>query len=64
VGGYHDAIILYIFNISKHEVADGNLKDDLKESINKLQGKEDEIDDQVRTIFKLETESLDLIEGK
>ena len=41
-----------------------NLKDELKESINKLQRKEDEIDDHVKTVFKLETENLGLIEGK
>ena len=45
-------------------MADVNLKDELKESIDKLQRKEDEIDDQVKTIFKLETENLELIEGK
>ena len=40
------------------------MKDELKSSVNKLQQKEDEIENHVKTIFKLETENMDLIEGK
>ena len=43
--------------------SDENLKEELKESLTKLQKKEDELDDHVRTLSKLETEKLDLVEG-
>merc|ERR1712088_1264176 len=43
--------------------SDENLKEQLKESLMKLQKKEDELDDHVRTLSKLETEKLDLVEA-
>ena len=44
--------------------SDENLKEELKESQTKLQRKEDELDEHVRALSKLETEKLDLVEGR
>merc|ERR1711902_2848 len=43
--------------------SDENLKEELKESQTKLQRKEDELDEHVRALSKLETEKLDLVEA-
>ena len=45
-------------------VSDESLKDELKEMTFKLQMKEDELDTLLSTLSKLETENLDLSQGK
>ena len=41
---------------------DENLKEDLKDCVNKLRKKDDELDNNLRVLTKLETEKLDMVE--
>ena len=53
---------LRLVDLEDLSVLDENLKEDLKDCVNKLRKKDDELDNNLRVLTKLETEKLDMVE--